>query len=470
MDDEVDKFYRERDERLENDLKKSGKIKKSVTWSKNIDDNDEDEPQDHEEVLAFDDSDESDNDVDYQTIDNEDEDEDEEADESLGQNQQSWGKSLRTFYNEDVNQTADDAKLEEMEALNIQKRYYDMLEQDDFGLNLFQTPAQGVVPSVDQNQIIEQDLAKLSQNEKLQLIKDESPELEHLCIELKETLNDLKIYLLPLVNLIKQNQHFSEEFQSYKGWEFVQYLTELYLTYCSYLSLYFTMKSSSNEMTSVVRNHPLMNDIKQYRQLCQLYKQDFEQIKPDIVELCEILNERKKTITIGTTLPSRPSSSKQKTTLNQRQNGHSHPSNGNGLTNPSNSLREQIKKKMDEIEKLKKLDDDEKQQRKKKKPAMPEVEEDDKSENDDNIMENNVGDDEKIHEKRKITYQIEKNKGLTPKRKKENRNSRVRHRNRYEKALNKRKSRVPTARNEEKKYTGEPTGIRAGIKRGVKLK
>jgi U3 small nucleolar RNA-associated protein 3 len=73
-------------------------------------------------------------------------------------------------------------------------------------------------------------------------------------------------------------------------------------------------------------------------------------------------------------------------------------------------------------------------------------------------------------QKRAITYQIEKNKGLTVKRKKEYGNPRVRHRNKYARALVKRTSRVPTARNEEEKYTGEPTGIRAGIKRGIKLK
>ena len=73
-------------------------------------------------------------------------------------------------------------------------------------------------------------------------------------------------------------------------------------------------------------------------------------------------------------------------------------------------------------------------------------------------------------QKRGITYDMEKNRGLTAKRKKEYRNPRVRHRNKYARALIKRKSRVPTARSEEEKYTGEPTGIRAGIKRGIKLK
>jgi U3 small nucleolar RNA-associated protein 3 len=85
-------------------------------------------------------------------------------------------------------------------------------------------------------------------------------------------------------------------------------------------------------------------------------------------------------------------------------------------------------------------------------------------------VENKVKQEEDVPQKRGITYEIEKNKGLTVKRKKEYRNPRVRNRNKYARALVKRTSRVPTARNEEEKYAGEPTGIRAGLKRGIKLK
>lgn len=85
-------------------------------------------------------------------------------------------------------------------------------------------------------------------------------------------------------------------------------------------------------------------------------------------------------------------------------------------------------------------------------------------------VETEIEAEEDKPQKRGITYDIEKNKGLTVKRKREYRNPRVRHRNKYARALVKRKSRVPTARTEDEKYTGEPTGIRAGIKRGIKIK
>ena len=83
------------------------------------------------------------------------------------------------------------------------------------------------------------------------------------------------------------------------------------------------------------------------------------------------------------------------------------------------------------------------------------------------------GEDEEEDEesiKRPINYQIEKNKGLTPKRNKLCRNPRVKHREKYRKALIKRKSIVPTVRTEIKRYSGETTGIRSNIVKGIKLK
>lgn len=72
--------------------------------------------------------------------------------------------------------------------------------------------------------------------------------------------------------------------------------------------------------------------------------------------------------------------------------------------------------------------------------------------------------------KRGINYQIEKNKGLTPKRDKTYRNPRVRNRMKARKATIKRKSIVPKVRDQDKRYSGEATGIRTGIVRAVKIK
>ena len=73
--------------------------------------------------------------------------------------------------------------------------------------------------------------------------------------------------------------------------------------------------------------------------------------------------------------------------------------------------------------------------------------------------------------KRAITYAIEKNKGLTPKRKKEVRNPRVKKRKRFEDKMKKLKSIRKVYKGGEEKggYGGERTGIKSSLVRSVKL-
>ncbi|CCH61771.1 hypothetical protein TBLA_0F02300 [Henningerozyma blattae CBS 6284] len=76
-----------------------------------------------------------------------------------------------------------------------------------------------------------------------------------------------------------------------------------------------------------------------------------------------------------------------------------------------------------------------------------------------------------VEGKRAINYQILKNKGLTPNRKKENRNSRVKKRKRYEKAQKKLKSvRAVYSGGQSGAYEGEKTGIKKNLSRSVRFK
>lgn len=72
--------------------------------------------------------------------------------------------------------------------------------------------------------------------------------------------------------------------------------------------------------------------------------------------------------------------------------------------------------------------------------------------------------------KRAINYQILKNKGLTPKRKKDNRNSRVKKRKKFEKAQKKLKSvRAVYSGGLSGVYEGEKTGIKKNLTKSVKF-
>ncbi|SCU92649.1 LANO_0E01640g1_1 [Lachancea nothofagi CBS 11611] len=73
--------------------------------------------------------------------------------------------------------------------------------------------------------------------------------------------------------------------------------------------------------------------------------------------------------------------------------------------------------------------------------------------------------------KRAVNYQIMKNKGLTPHRKKDNRNSRVKKRNKYDKAQKKLKSvRAVYSGGQTGSYEGEKTGIKKNLTRSVKFR
>jgi hypothetical protein len=68
------------------------------------------------------------------------------------------------------------------------------------------------------------------------------------------------------------------------------------------------------------------------------------------------------------------------------------------------------------------------------------------------------------------SFQIQKNKGLVQKRKKEARHSRVKRRAQYKKALVKRRSQVPDVKRETSKYSGESRGIRMSTVRSIQFK
>jgi U3 small nucleolar RNA-associated protein 3 len=82
---------------------------------------------------------------------------------------------------------------------------------------------------------------------------------------------------------------------------------------------------------------------------------------------------------------------------------------------------------------------------------------------------NDGSDDDDGDKRRGITYEMSKNKGLMPKRSKLQRNPRVKHRVKYEKAKVRRKGQIRAVRTEVKKYGGELSGINKRVKKGIKL-
>ena len=96
--------------------------------------------------------------------------------------------------------------------------------------------------------------------------------------------------------------------------------------------------------------------------------------------------------------------------------------------------------------------------------AESKEEDEEEEEKEEEAQEGDAEDDRRL-----ITRQIQKNKGLTPKRSKLQRNPRVKHRVKFQKAKVRRKGQVREVRKEVNKYGGELSGINARVKKGVRL-
>ena len=258
---------------------------------------------------------------------------------------------------------------------------------------------------------IAKNLSKMSKKEKFEFLQQESPELFELVRDFKAKISELEAILLPIFTAIKQGQIVSSNAS-----DFIVNKTRLYLMYCSHLSFYFSLKAQRLP----VDNHPIVKNILQYRNLCKQISSIDEKLVPEIKVILDSLNNGKQIHFAKTSVK-----------LNKVMK--------------SVKFRDQAMKNRQEL----RFDDD-----------GNESDEEKKIDNDE----------EEGTIKRPINYEIEKNKGLTPKRPKMYRNPRVRNRIKARKAVIKRKSIVQNIRPQDKRYSGEATGIRTNVVRAVKIK
>ncbi|XP_008557256.1 something about silencing protein 10 [Microplitis demolitor] len=359
-------------------------------------------------------------------------------------NERAWGKKKKDYYSTDFvdpdyatlsHKKMQEAEEEEKEARNIQQRLAEQLDDADFGLDLLPPPAES--EQAPEERVVKTDLSKLSKREKVALFQKESPEFQALVTDFEERLKEANDILLPFINLAEQEE------MSDPAIKFVKLKYQLVLNYCINISFYLMLKAKKIPVTS----HPVIKKLAQYRQL-------LSQLEASQGHLLEQVSEVLKSADDGESLK-------------------------NILRGTKSSDEVKVKSK-----KRKDRDLAAKTQVKKKKPDTPESDEeseddnaimDDMSEDNDVPMENEEVEPEAKQEvsegeKRAITYQIAKNKGLTPHRKKEQRNPRVKHRNKYRKAKIRRKGAVREVRKELTRYAGEISGIKASVKKSIKLK
>jgi len=335
---------------------------------------------------------------------------------------QAWGKKKAVFYNTEYadegeyssEEDVEMAEGEEKEAMVLQKKLLGQLTVDDFEADRFVT---GEGDSVGKVEVVEQDLLKMSKDEQLVHMMQHSPELPELLSEFKEKLSEASEPLWSLLQLGRQQGTFSEG-----GHNYIEAKYKLNLLYCLNVGFYMMLHSSKNRTS--IKEHPVIERLIAFRKIYEQCGQTDRTLEREIENML------------------------QET-----------PSPDTTVTKPSKKRKTSSSESGDDLyAKHAKLTAEKKSKKKKKKLGIEMASED------PTLMEGGDA------EKRGITYKIMKNKGLTPHRKKEQRNPRVKHRKKYDKALKKRRSQVPDARRQEGAYAGEKSGIKSKVTKSTVFK
>ncbi|KAH8292712.1 hypothetical protein KR018_004160 [Drosophila ironensis] len=391
-----------------------------------------DEDQDpRQEVLAFSDDDDDEDEDDAALMrDSDIEGADEKDDDDLPDTM-AWGSKRSTYYNTDFvdqdyssynAQEEDLARAEEDEAKKIQLRLVKRLSEADFKLD----DVQEVAESDDEEQAkpgagikITSDLTGLSARELRQLLQKDSPEFIGLAKDFKDHLQELRTLIAPVLNYVRGHQ-----VPMVPALQFASVYSTILSTHCSNVAFYLLLKARR----SSIKFHPVVKRLVQLKHLRDQLRPRYEQyIRPQL----EALHERIVDGDVFTVLDQK----QRKAKLQILDKYNADQSDDDSKDSDDEALKEQAQE-----------DDKEEEE------EEEELEEDPES------------------ARRGITYQMAKNKGLTPHRKKELRNPRVKHRGKYRKALVRRKGAVRTVRKETKRYGGELSGIKASVTKSVKFR
>lgn len=412
-------------------------------WSE-VESGDEEEDGEEEEVLALDVADEDDEDGESEG-DEEDDDDDgrssvqSEAEASVDPSL-SWGQRKKLYYDTDYGsksrgrqsqqEVEEEEREEEEEAQLIQRRLAQALQEDDFGVTWVEAFAKPVSQVDEAETRVVKDLAKVSVKEKLKMLRKESPELLELIEDLKVKLTEVKDELEPLLQLVEQGI-----IPPGKGSQYLRTKYNLYLNYCSNISFYLILKARRVP----AHGHPVIERLVTYRNLINKLSVVDQKLSSEIRHLLTLKDEAgKKELDLkAKSIKAKPKSVSETTAAAA--------SAVTDLSDDSDFEEEAVLKYYKETE--------DRQNLKRKK---------EESSTEEQALED-------PNAKRAITYQIAKNRGLTPRRKKIDRNPRVKHREKFRRAKIRRRGQVREVRREEQRYSGELSGIRAGVKKSIKL-
>ncbi|XP_005068227.2 something about silencing protein 10 [Mesocricetus auratus] len=409
-------------------------------WNE-VDSGEEEDGDEEEEVLALDTDDE--NEEDGESSEDEEDGEDDHGGSSVQSEAEatadpslSWGQRKKLYYDTDYGsksrgrqsqqEVEEEEREEEEEAQVIQRRLAQALQEDDFGVAWVEAFAKPVPQVSEAETRVVKDLAKVSVKEKLKMLRKESPELLELIEDLKAKLAEVKDELEPLLQLAEKGV-----IPPGKGSQYLRTKYNLYLNYCANISFYLILKARRVP----AHGHPVIERLVTYRNLIN---------KLSVVDQ-KLSSEIRHLLTAKDGAVKKDLRPKAKVTKSKPESVSRIPPDAADLSDEADFDEAALKYSQE-------MEDRQKLKRKK---------------------EDNIAEEEALEEqnaKRAITYQIAKNRGLTPRRKKIDRNPRVKHREKFRKAKIRRRGQVREVRREEQRYSGELSGIRAGVKKSIKLK
>ncbi|XP_022227509.2 something about silencing protein 10 [Drosophila obscura] len=390
-----------------------------------------------QEILAFSDDDEDDDDNVADLMRDSDIEGADDDDDGHLPNTMDWGSKRSTYYNTDFvdpdyssynAQEEEEAKAEEEEAKKIQLRLAKRFSEADFQLD--DVPAASSDEEADDDVAkshgikVTADLTGLTGRERLQLLQKDSPEFLGLTQDFQLHLAEVQQLITPVLNYVRNHQTVP----MVPALQFASLYHNVLATYCSNVSYYLLLKARRSN----VKLHPVVKRLVQLKQLREQLTPRYETyIKPQLEALLERIQDGDAFTVLDV------AQRKAKLQILNRFDQSNARENGIATAEdaPSDSSDDEDDANL--------------------APDQDEAEE----ENDD---------PEGV--RRGITYQMAKNKGLTPHRKKELRNPRVKHRGKYRKALIRRKGAVRAVRKETQRYGGEMSGIKATVTKSVKFR
>ncbi|XP_037807486.1 something about silencing protein 10 [Lucilia sericata] len=457
--------YSEEEKELLQEVRKGrkrdeSKQKEVLAFTESEDEGEEDEEDEDAEAEAEDDEDDDDMGLADSDIEGAEVNEDDLPDTKY------WGKKTSAYYNTDFvdqdyssyNEKEEElAKLEEEEAKAIQLRLAKQLKEEDFALDSafskLKKNKKGLAEEEDKSlkgTLLKADFSGLSKRERLELFEKDSPEFAGLVGDFEGYLEEIQQLHAPVLRHVHEHN-----LNMIPALQFAQHYQNIAMTYCSNLAFYLLLKAKRCS----IENHPIIQRLTQLKKLLNQLDDKHENIiKPQLEALLERIQDGDEFEILDLkNVPPPPGEEKStKRSKKQRQLGIL-SAYGDDEGNVEEEGPAKKKTKMEHDNDLATLAE----------MSSDDGEDDD---NDNEMVEEEEGEEGDAESRRGITYQIAKNKGLMPHRKKEQRNPRVKHRGKYRKALIRRKGAVRTVRKETTRYGGEISGIKATVSKSVKFR